>query len=137
MNKENSQKIINDFPALFDKKYMSWGFECDDGWFDLIYKLCDQLNKLSKWENCEIGVMQVKEKYGTLRFYTTGITDIMFNCIINAEYVSAQTCEICGKTGKTRGNGWLKTLCIKHAEELNYPLEEWELNFIKEENDTK
>ena len=54
---------------------------------------------------------QVKEKYGTLRFYMTTSTDEMDKLIDEAEAASATICEDCGAPGETRGGGWIRTLC--------------------------
>jgi len=54
---------------------------------------------------------QVKEKYGTLRFYMDLPTDEMFSLIDEAEEQSAHTCEVCGKPGEERYGGWVSTLC--------------------------
>ena len=62
---------------------------------------------------------QVKEKYGTLRFYIDRGTDTHYNYISFAEWMSAKTCEECGKPGRTYHMGWHRTLCDEHADE-NY-----------------
>jgi len=54
---------------------------------------------------------QVKEKYGTLRFYMTCETDEMSKIIRTAEKKSAITCEGCGLPGKRNTLGWISTLC--------------------------
>lgn len=54
---------------------------------------------------------QVKEKFGTLRFYLTCGTDEMYDAIRVAEEESARTCEECGMPGEQRGGGWILTLC--------------------------
>jgi hypothetical protein len=67
--------------------------------------------------------VQVKEKYGTLRFYYDG-GDLYIDGLANmAESISAVTCEVCGNPGKLVGGGWVRTLCKTHAEEQNY---EWD-----------
>lgn len=60
---------------------------------------------------------QVKEKFGTLRFYMSSSNDKIEKLIDEAERKSAITCEECGEPGVLRGGGWLKTLCDKHATE--------------------
>ncbi len=55
-------------------------------------------------------VMQVKEKFGTLRFYCSG-TDAIDRYIRLAERLSALTCEDCGKPGKANDSGWIRTQC--------------------------
>jgi len=54
---------------------------------------------------------QVKEKFGTLRFYMTSGTEEMYNLIHEAEEKSGTICEDCGKPGKIRHGGWIRTLC--------------------------
>jgi hypothetical protein len=60
-------------------------------------------------------VVQVKEKFGTLRFYIRAGTDEHYNYIRFAENLSAVTCEDCGAPGKMRGRGWYYTACDKHT----------------------
>lgn len=63
-----------------------------------------------------IQVTQVKEKFGTLRFYTDNTDDDFYRLVCNAEDLSAQTCEQCGKPGSLRtDSGWMKTRCDEHA----------------------
>jgi hypothetical protein len=71
-------------------------------------------------------VSQVKEKFGTLRFYIDGGTKEHYNYIRFAESMSAVTCETCGAPGKTRGHGWYYTACDEHTHEddLNEDLSE-------------
>ena len=64
-------------------------------------------------------VAQVKEKFGTLRYYTSGSNDKIRQLIHDAEERSAETCEVCGKPGKLITGGWLKTLCTKHNEKAS------------------
>ena len=59
--------------------------------------------------------VQVKEKFGGLRFYVNRATDKHWNFISFAESMSYRTCEECGAVGKTYTDGWHKTLCDIHA----------------------
>jgi len=59
---------------------------------------------------------QVKEKFGTLRFYMTHTTDKMDKLIGEAEKLSEVTCENCGEPGTLRQDGWWRTLCDKCEE---------------------
>lgn len=98
---------------------MCWGFETDDGWYELIYKLSARLenliNQLPPQDQHKYKAVQVKEKFGELRFYMTMETPEMEALIDAAEEESAHICEICGRRGKTRDlAGWLQTLCFWH-----------------------
>jgi len=122
MKLELQDKLVNRFPKMFrgvhkpmTETAMCWGFECGDGWYDIIYRLCEDIEKLNPPDDFEVS--QVKEKYGTLRFYTWGSTDAIEDRIDEAEKESAKTCEWCGEFGKLRGKGWVTTLCAGCYEE--------------------
>jgi len=124
MNKELSRKLYMDFPELYQDRFkpcseslMCFGFEHDDGWFELIYKLSEDLMTISSNLGIKPPVaVQVKEKFGTLRFYVDGYDESIGKRIDQAEAESAQICEVCGNQGKQRSQGWVRTLCDFHAE---------------------
>lgn len=60
--------------------------------------------------------LQVKEKFGTLRFFLEGGGERTRACAEFAEYLSASICEICGRPGVTLASGgWMRTRCGEHA----------------------
>ena len=82
------------------------------GWSELLKDLTDKLFALG-WDG---GLSQVKEKFGTLRFYWNNNIEGIFgeiaeDVVSEAEAQSGQVCETCGKYGKVRGNGWLSCRC--------------------------
>ena len=112
MNKKNETYLYNNFPVLYrgmtlpiSQSNMAFGLECRDGWFDII----DELSK--KLEPLDVVASQVKEKYGTLRFYIHSGTDEAYDLIDEAEAKSEETCELCGAPGELRGAGWVTTMC--------------------------
>lgn len=121
MNAENSKKLFDRFeffhPTPWNQGLMGFGFECGDGWFDLIWKLAEDLERIYKEARLVIipenpfRVVQVKEKFGTLRFYINFGSDAMHDRIEQAEEESGRTCEVCGKPGELRGGFWVRTLC--------------------------
>lgn len=123
MKKELDEKLVNDYPKIFADRFkscqetcMCWGFECDDGWFSLINSLCNciqhYLNQKSEIE--QVVATQVKEKYGTLRFYFDGGDDYIQGLVSMTEYLSGCTCEVCGNPGKLTGNRYdLRLRCEK------------------------
>ena len=74
------ESFMSRFPILFqDRKKsmqetcMCWGIECPKGWYHILEQLCTVLEfqnmKYVKAYNIAIVADQVKEKFGTLRFY--------------------------------------------------------------------
>lgn len=94
-------------------------FDVQVGWYPLIKNLIDELITLG-WDK---KVTQVKEKFGGLRFYINGGSDEMYNKITEAEKLSHETCELCGKKGELRTKiRWFTTLCDEHYEQKHTPL---------------
>ena len=104
---------------------MYWGFECGDGWFNIIDQLMGNIQHHIDWRNrkgevvLQVTVDQVKEKFGTLRFYYTGGDDYVRGLVSMAESMSGVTCESCGNPGKSTGGGWIKTVCEAHSGRKN------------------
>lgn len=178
---EKYPKIFKDRRASMQQTAMCWGFEHGDGWYNIIDKLClniqyyidttrerrayairfnralkqaitnnnlkpfvrlynknvKEFHELNRWsQDCikediakaeykdvpkacsQVVAQQVKEKFGTLRFYTYGGDDVVFSMINFAESMSSVTCEACGAPGKRRGNGWIYTSCEEHSREV-------------------
>ena len=136
MKQEYDTYLCTTFPKMFVNRYkpmtettMCWGFECGNGWYHIIRVLCSNIQHHIDWRNrknelnpnqpivSQVTVDQVKEKFGTLRFYYTGGDDYIDGLVSMAESMSSVICEVCGNSGSTLGRGWLTTLCEKHAEE--------------------
>jgi hypothetical protein len=75
--KLTEKDILEKYPKIFRQKDLSmqqtcmcWGLECNSGWYPLIDKLCEMLQwDIDNNEYPQIEATQVKEKFGTLRFY--------------------------------------------------------------------
>lgn len=89
--------------------------ECGPGWKTLIAPLIFLADKEGAT------VAQIKEKFGELRFYVDGGSDVLEDMINQATEDSKRTCEMCGQDGHLMiKGGWLKTVCAEHALELGY-----------------
>jgi len=68
-----------------------------------------------------ITIDQIKEKFGTLRFYYSGGDAKIDGIVTFAEHLSSVTCEQTGERGSMHKRGyWYKTLSDKQAEPLGY-----------------
>lgn len=119
MTFELEEKIKALKPEWFEG--LHYGLECGDGWFDIIRDLVVKLVELSKeTPRAFVGfsIAQIKEKFGTLRFYTAhgdGYDGQVYRRIMalvqGAEHASSRTCELCGKEAKLKTMGYIQTLC--------------------------
>jgi len=136
MTEELEFKLVEKYPTIL-KDYrgncqhtcMAWGMECGDGWFNLLDELLNKLDYICKTSGTQIVADQIKEKYGTLRFYYSTIIntdlnakddkvvdDIISNIVSAAENKSEITCETCGEYGDLVTNGWWKVRCDAHKD---------------------
>jgi hypothetical protein len=189
MRKELDEALCKKYPKIFRDRNgnmrdtaMCWGFECRDGWYNILDKACSliqghidytraqraralrynralrravrgdvrplQMHFTSRKctepsiygiqeaakvlediepqcqrvpEACDqVIATQIKEKFGTLRFYYCGGDDYCRGVESMAESMSAVTCEVCGSSGKIRNGKWIRTLCDEHAKESGY-----------------
>jgi hypothetical protein len=80
--------------------------ECSEGWASLYLPL------IAMAEEQGATVLQVKEKFGGLRFYVEGGDATLEKAIEEAEVASFKTCEVCGAAGEPTKRGyWIRTLC--------------------------
>ena len=125
---KNIQDLIVKYPKIFvqhklsmQETCMCWGIECGIGWYELIDNLCSHL----QWDidhngYPQIEAVQVKEKYGTLRFYINGGNDKQNGMISFAEFLSGAICEHCGSMDNvSQTKGWIVTLCKNCMEKRN------------------
>lgn len=118
-NMEELENLRNEFPSLYADPYIP--FECGDGWYTLLrwlsLELVKHIKSVPKHSHMEeeepFHPTQVKEKYGTLRFYVNHECDDISDLIARAEKTSARTCEVCGEKGMMFGEHWKKTRCVK------------------------
>ena len=92
--------------------------QCGDGWYSVIDELCSEIAKiLTPQQQEELYILQIKEKYGELRFYFGGVDcDLLDDMIEDATMKSLHTCEVCGKEGTLREDRyWMQTLCDEHS----------------------
>jgi len=116
----SERKIFKKYPKIFRQKDLSpretcmcWGLEIGLGWYWLVDKLCEFLQfNIDKNNQPQLEAVQVKEKFGGLRFYVTGANSEQQKVIDFVEFLSHFICERCGTTKNvSQTKGWIKTLC--------------------------
>lgn len=135
-------KIFGQKDLPMNQTAMCWGIDCGDGWFWLLDNLCnsiqryvdsrndgvrirnkarkegrvegDRIISTTEEEEWQVEAAQVKEKFGSLRFYINGGDDEIYGMINLAEHLSWHICENCGSIENIKHTtGWISTLCSK------------------------
>jgi len=116
MDKRIEKYWADKYPDLFKWWFksprempMGRGFECANGWFEVMDPLW---SKLAEFKGLEIH--QCKAKFGLLTIYTNrpSSKSKRIGTLIHAAYrQSAKTCEMCSKSGERRSGNWITVLC--------------------------
>jgi len=141
MEEKKELEIVSIDPVFFQDYHespmnscMSFGIECDDGWYNPLLKMVKKvslLNKICHEKGYKIVSHQIKEKFGGLRVYwdigsneewdsdfVDTMTSLMDDVVNTAEEDCWNTCELCGivhseETPIHSTKGWIKRLCDK------------------------
>ena len=129
------EEFMGRFPILFqdNKKSMQetcmcWGIDCPIGWWHILEQLCTYLEFHNQQFSKEYGIAvvadQVKEKFGTLRFYfSIAFVDKETGLKVGPDdendettsEMTEETCADCGvpltKDNKVETEGWITFLC--------------------------
>jgi hypothetical protein len=114
MKHELETQLYQKYPKIFPIKQWHFWFEHGDGWYDLVDELCGKIQDFIDTNGIQqVEVTQIKEKFGSLRFYYVGGDEAINQFIYDAELASEHICEKCGKPSKITPNqfGWLTNTC--------------------------
>ena len=162
------EEFMSRFPILFQNRKkpmtqtcMCWGIECPKGWWHILDQLCTVLefHNMEFVKNYGVAIVadQVKEKFGTLRFYydvrpvdENGIVKyepdelmdylemLADQYIREAEALTETTCAYCGipleEDNMVETKGWITYIC-KECDEKRH--KEWEEDLKRVREDTK
>lgn len=122
------EELIKKYPKIFPKTFY---FECGEGWYDILDNACGLIqshidyeisrNKDIDADAFQVIAVQVKEKFGGLRFYVNHTDKYIDGVIGLAESMSYNICETCGDKAvkKDSENGhnqyWSFASCEKHS----------------------
>ena len=125
MHHEKTERLFQEFPELFQREQLIYGFECQDGWFELIRALAGRIREYQAQypdlENFEI--VQVTQKMGEIQFYIRGGDEVIQNLIRETEQKSRSICELDGEPAAglfVCAPYWFRYLCEKCSELHGY-----------------
>ena len=121
MNLENTEKLLTTYPLLY-RELREWGFECGDGWFNLVWQVSAEIESaahlegIPKTSEAWPSVRILKQKFGTLRVqFDKRVSEHIEALVTKAYKRSLETCELCGvpaKRDRERKFGtWVEPLC--------------------------
>lgn len=100
--------------TIVDGRYF-WGFECQDGWYDILNIALSLVSARCDISDCEqVTVNEVKEKFGGLRIYYRGGDDFVHGVFNFAEAISVNVCAICGSRVGNRRMHYHHPRCDLH-----------------------
>ena len=106
MNKHNTEELYEKFPHLYRERTaplessgMGWGFQCEDGWYKIIYEMSKKIDKIStEGEHAPAISLVSRHEDGTLYVAVSNITPPVADIVTSATEQSRLTCEFCAYT---------------------------------------
>lgn len=121
MSKENLKALKKRFKKIFNKR-STVKIKCEDGWFDLLYELCEDIELAGVPK--DFFVVSIKEKLAQLVFRTFNSSEKIDELITEAEQRSTTICEVCGVKAKLRTlASYYYALCNKHYQHAKREIE--------------
>jgi len=90
--------------------------------YQKVSSLCSYTTRYVPAPIPQVVARQVKEKFGSLRFYVSGSDDTVDGIIRLAEVMSVRICEKCGALNELvtlAGQGWIQTTCSACTQNKN------------------
>jgi hypothetical protein len=113
----------------YDYEFLVGEYDLPKGWFELFLQCCEDLYEpLKRAEYLEhFRFLDVKEKYGSMRFSTCRINDEVFDILNKYEFLSQQVCCICGKPATAITYGYICPYCTEHLKNSTAVIEDCEI----------
>ena len=131
MDSHKTNELYEKFPHLYrertaplESSQMGWGFQCEDGWYKIIYEMSKKIDKISTdGEHAPAISLVSRHEDGTLYVAVSNITPPVADIVMNAREQSRLTCEYCAYTpaflrkGKRSVGGHIACgRCLRQAE---------------------
>ena len=109
--------------ASAQEPYDLFGVEHNSGWMGLTLPILDEIKHYNQGKEIEdqVHILQIKEKFGSLRIYLDNAPEYIRDMVRKAEKNSYLICENCGSpiNVTTKGPGWIRTLCKECRDKRN------------------
>lgn len=105
-----------------DDNLTTWLDDMPEGWrIAFGEQMCKEIKEQLVKDNClrEYRIHQIKEKFGSLRIYSSFYTEDLMKIIDKYEVLSWRTCIKCGKPSKYATKGWIEPYCEDCAHEIH------------------
>jgi hypothetical protein len=114
-DEEKELKLKEKYPNLLsDYLFTRGGMSIDQGWYPLIDSLLEKIEEHRNTKDIEFQPIQIKEKFGRLRFYYVGGDQHIDDLVSKAEADSEKICSECSAeklNSDTTRNGWILSIC--------------------------
>jgi hypothetical protein len=137
MKEELELKLVAKYPDICSNyggdqmvTCFHWGFECGDGWYELIDSCLEQIDYIAKKNNISVKIDQIKSKLGRLVIYldfekgptgkhVSAAIDAIHNIVDQVWKNSQNISEISGLPASPKIiNNWIFTVTDSEAQEI-------------------
>ena len=106
-------ELPEEFPLTFRNAYVDY---VDEGWLQIMREGCALIEAILKEDpTIPFQIMDIKEKFGTLRFYYIGGNEQIDEIADRMMELTSSACQRCGKPGTLYTRGWMYVACPDHV----------------------
>ena len=106
MDSQKTNELYEKFPHLYrertaplESSHMAWGFQCENGWYKIIYEMSKKIDKIAtEGEHAPAISLVSRHEDGTLYVAVSNITPPVADIVTRATEQSRLTCEFCAYT---------------------------------------
>jgi len=106
MDSQKTNELYEKFPHLYRERTaplessgMGWGFQCENGWYKIIYEMSKKIDKIStEGEHAPAISLVSRHEDGTLYVAVSNTTPPIADIVTRATEQSRLTCEFCAYT---------------------------------------
>jgi len=114
MDSQKTNELYEKFPHLYrertaplESSKMAWGFQCEDGWYKILYDMSKRITKISNDNDHAAAITEIsRHEDGTLKIVLRNPSPHVDTIVTGTREQSRLTCEYCSYSpAHIRSNG--------------------------------
>lgn len=130
ISEKEKESLTQEYPFLKDETGFNFIDDIPDGWINVVKDFLPELKKRLIEINFleDYKLLQVKEKFGFIRWYDNCTDDKIISLIQELEHKTEKTCIICGDKAKYISLGYISPYCGECKEHIRMKMKNSDLN---------
>lgn len=126
LTEQEKNELAKEYPFLVSESEFNHIDDVPSGWLNIVKEFLPKLKaRLIGIDFLkDYKIMQIKEKFGFIRWYDNTADDSIMNLIQELEQKSEKTCIICGEPATYVSLGWISPYCTECKNHIEKKMKE-------------